>query len=59
VLGDSDSPAWSLKDSMAYKMFAAATCPVCAIRRGPRVAVEVTEKTTAKATGIPVVEPLG
>jgi nucleotide-binding universal stress UspA family protein len=59
VLGDSDSPAWSLKDSMAYKVLAAASCPVCAIRRGPRVAEEVTEKTTAIASGIPVVEPLG
>ncbi len=45
VLGvDSDFPAWSLKDSMAYKVLAAATCPVCTIRHEPAVAEKVTVK---------------
>jgi nucleotide-binding universal stress UspA family protein len=51
VLGvDSDVSAWSLKDSMAYKVLAAATCPVCAIRHEPRVAEEVTVKAAKDHT---------
>ncbi len=59
VLGvDSDFPAWSFKDSMAYKVLAAASCPVCTIRHEPRVAEEVTVKAAKDHTNH-VVEVMG
>lgn len=59
VLGvDPDFSAWSLKDSMAYKVLAAANCPVCAIRHEPLVAEKVTVKA-AKDHMNHVVEVVG
>jgi nucleotide-binding universal stress UspA family protein len=47
ILGvDGDYPLWSLKDSTAYKVLAAANCPVFAIRHDSRLAA--TAKETAK-----------
>ena len=59
VLGvDSDFPAWSFKDSMAYKVLAAASCPVCTIRHEPRVAEAVTLKSATKQDVNHIVEVL-
>jgi nucleotide-binding universal stress UspA family protein len=59
VLGiDADTPAWSLKDSMAYKVLAGATCPVCTIRHDPRAAESVSVKLAAKQDVNHIVEVL-
>ena len=59
VLGvDADIPTWSLKDSMAYKVLAAASCPVLTICHEPRVAEEVTVKSATRQDVNHIVEVL-
>jgi nucleotide-binding universal stress UspA family protein len=49
VLGvEGDYPLWSLKDSTAYRVLAAASCPVFAVRRNTLAAA--TEKVKEQAT---------
>jgi len=49
VLGvDGDYPLWSLKDSTAYKVLAAANCPVFAIRHSSRAGATATVKAASK-----------
>ena len=60
VLGvDADFHVWSFKDSMAYKVLAAASCPVLTIRHDPRVAEEATVKSAARQNVNHIVEVLG
>jgi hypothetical protein len=49
ILGvDGDYPMWSLKDSTAYKVLAAATCPVFAVRHESTVDATASAGKAAK-----------
>jgi nucleotide-binding universal stress UspA family protein len=53
VLGvDGDYPMWSLKDSTAYKVLAAANCPVFAIRHDSRAGAGATARADGGEDGI-------